>query len=157
MSVIENSYGGQATNETRIDANKEWLSVGWPLGLRKLDMVTWAWGEFCREAARDHSPELQPWVGRIKARACLSAVVPGKWDEGGKVAPEGGAIDGLNALLPEHTPRSPLVRHIVLVLVVVLVLERVCWQLFRLELYLCAPSELHPAAGLEMLSGRISR
>jgi len=48
---------------------------------------------------------------------------------------------------------APLVRHIVLVLVVVLVLERVCW-VFGLELFLCAKSELHPAsAGLGVFSG----
>ena len=46
-------------------------------------------------------------------------------------------------------------RHIVLVLVVVLVLERVCWWLLALELNLCALPELYPAdAGLEVLSGR---
>jgi hypothetical protein len=51
--------------------------------------------------------------------------------------------------------RVPLVRHIVLVLVVVLVLERVCWQVFAPELYLCAFTELHPRSGLKMLSGHL--
>ena len=46
-------------------------------------------------------------------------------------------------------------RHIVLVLVVVLVLERFVVSYLGLELFLRALSELHPAsAGLEMLSGR---
>ena len=63
---------------------------------------------FCREAATDHSPGLQPWVRQIEIRACLSAVVLGKWDEGGKVAPDVGAIGGIHTTFPEHASRSPL-------------------------------------------------
>jgi hypothetical protein len=62
----------------------------------------------CRGAAIDHSPGLQPWVRQIERSACLSAVVLGKWDEGGKVAPDVRAIGGLNTPLAEHAPRSPL-------------------------------------------------
>jgi hypothetical protein len=62
----------------------------------------------CRGAAIDHSPGLQPWVRQIERSACLSAVVLGKWDEGGKVAPDVRAIGGLNTPFAEHTPRSPL-------------------------------------------------
>src|ERR1700751_3434400 len=63
---------------------------------------------FCRGAAIDYSRGLQPWVRQIEKRACLSAVVLGKWDEGGKVAPDVRAIGGINTSFPEHTPRSPL-------------------------------------------------
>ena len=55
----------------------------------------------------------------------------------------------------QKTFRTPLLRHIVLVLVVVLVLERVWRYVVGAGIYLCALSELHPVtAGLEMLSGR---
>ena len=50
---------------------------------------------FCREAATDHSPGLQPWVRQIQTRAL-------------KVAPDVGAIGGINTTFPEHAPRSPL-------------------------------------------------
>ena len=99
---------------------------------------------FCREAATDYSPGLQPWVLQAETRAL-------------KVAPNVRAIRSINRPFSEHTLRSPLVRHIVLVLVVVLVLERFVVSYLRLELFLRAPFELHPApAGLEMLSGRFN-
>jgi hypothetical protein len=50
---------------------------------------------FCRGAATDHSPGLQPWVSPIETRAL-------------KMAPDVGAIGGVNAPFPEHSPRSPL-------------------------------------------------
>jgi hypothetical protein len=52
-------------------------------------------GGFCREAARDHSPGLQPWVRQIETRAL-------------KVAPDVRAIGGINPPFPERTRRSPL-------------------------------------------------
>jgi hypothetical protein len=95
----EKGYGGQATNInrewTRMNANNGWLRMRLRLVLKALGVVGRGYGRFCREAAIQNSPGLQPWVGRIKARAL-------------KVAPEVGAIDGLNALLPDHTPRPPL-------------------------------------------------
>jgi hypothetical protein len=60
------------------------------------------------EAAIDHSPVLQPWVREIHTSACLSGVVLGKWDEGGKMAPDVRESGGINALFLEHTCRSPL-------------------------------------------------
>jgi len=63
----------------------------------------------------------------------------------------------MNELVANTLGANPLalVRHIVLVLVVVLVLERFVVSYLGLELFLRALSELHPAsAGLEMLSGR---
>ena len=61
-------------------------------------------------------------------------------------------------LCPKRTPRSPLVRRFVLVLVVVLVLESghaECWSIGVLEY--CTNLELHPAsAGLGVLSGRLN-
>ena len=92
---------------------------------------------FCREAAIDYSPGrlryatarpgvgtltaypqsrdvgraesgLQPWVRQTETRACLSAVVLGKWDEGGKVAPDVTVTGWVNTPCPEHARRSPL-------------------------------------------------
>ena len=50
---------------------------------------------FCRGAAIDHSPGLQPWVRQIETSAL-------------KVAPDVRAIGGISTPFPEHTARSPL-------------------------------------------------
>jgi hypothetical protein len=50
---------------------------------------------FCRGAAIDYSPGLQPWVRQTETSAL-------------KVAPDVRAIGGINTSFPEHTPRSPL-------------------------------------------------
>jgi hypothetical protein len=50
---------------------------------------------FCREAAVDYSPGLQPWVREIQTRAL-------------KVAPDVCETGGVNTQFPEPTPRSPL-------------------------------------------------
>jgi hypothetical protein len=92
-------------------------------------------GGFCREAARDHSPGLQPWVRQIETRAlkvaparCAGAIrrrrntpilqysnTPparnrgrGRVRSASRVAPDVRAIGGINPPFPERTRRSPL-------------------------------------------------
>ncbi|HYZ71757.1 MAG TPA: hypothetical protein VE641_01680 [Chthoniobacterales bacterium] len=50
---------------------------------------------FCRGAAIDYSPGLQPWVSQTETRAL-------------KVAPDVSVTGGVNTPCPEHTRRSPL-------------------------------------------------
>ena len=50
---------------------------------------------FCREAAIDYSPGLQPWVRQTETRAL-------------KVAPDVSVTGWVNTPCPEHTRRSPL-------------------------------------------------
>jgi hypothetical protein len=50
---------------------------------------------FCREAAVDYSPGLQPWVRQVETRAL-------------KVAPDVRRTGGINTLFPKRNRRSPL-------------------------------------------------
>ena len=50
---------------------------------------------FCRGAAIDYSPGLQPWVRQIETRAL-------------KVAPDVPRTRGINTLFPKRTRRPPL-------------------------------------------------
>jgi hypothetical protein len=52
-------------------------------------------GGFCREAAVDYSPGLQPWVRQIETRAL-------------KVAPDVRRTRGINTVFPRRTRRPPL-------------------------------------------------
>jgi len=67
----------------------------WKLALKTLGVIGRGYRRFCREAAIQNSPGLQPWVARIEARAL-------------KVAPDVGGLGGRNAPLPEHAFRTPL-------------------------------------------------
>ena len=89
-------------------------------------------------------------IARTRSLPTFQEVVPREWRQ--KIIATGTVL----LARPNHASLVPLTRNIVLVLVVVLVLERVCWWLLTLELYLCAFSELHPAnAGLRVLSGHV--
>src|SRR6201997_5030651 len=51
-----------------MDTNNDWL-VRMRRGFKKPDDLIQACAGFCREAAIDHSPGLQPWVGQTRVRA----------------------------------------------------------------------------------------
>ena len=81
-----------------MNANYEWLRMPGGWRLKRLDIIAPVRGGFCREAAIEYSPGLQPWVRQTKTGAL-------------KVAPDVGAARGIKMLLPEHTARSPLLRQ----------------------------------------------
>ena len=93
---------------TRMDTNNERLSRRWRFVLKRLDSGTPVCRGFCRAAAIEYSPGLQPWVDRSKACALPVRRSKGMWDEGGKLAPDVRALGGINTPPPEHTLRSPL-------------------------------------------------
>jgi len=68
----------------------------------------------------------------------------GMRDEGGKVAPDIGRAGSKTGGEPKDPPRAPLTRHIVLVLVVLLVLERFVVAIGAGIVSKCS-SGLHPA------------
>jgi hypothetical protein len=63
--------------------------------LKTLGIMAPGYRRFCREAAIQNSPGLQPWVRQTKTRAL-------------KVAPDFGAFGLIKRLLAGHAPRSPL-------------------------------------------------
>ena len=76
-------------DKLRIDANNEWLSMRWRLGLKGLDIIARVYRGFCREAAIEYSPGLQPWVRQTKTGALKVAPIPPAPDAiwGGRASP----------------------------------------------------------------------
>jgi hypothetical protein len=65
---------------------------------------------FCREAATDHSPGLQPWVTRTQKHALKVASEVLGWCQRGSTIEDCDIrpTDRINTPSPEQTPRPPL-------------------------------------------------